>query len=73
MPSDLLTRHGGQGEPLVLVHGLMGRGTTWSRQLPWLTRLGTVYTYDALWHRGRDVSIPIRSAPSASWPIWATR
>jgi pimeloyl-ACP methyl ester carboxylesterase len=61
MPSDLLTRRGGQGEPLVLVHGLMGRGTTWSRQIPWLTRLGTVYTYDALWHRGRDVfdSYPI--------------
>lgn len=30
----------------------MGRGTTWSRQLPWLTRLGAVYTYDAPWHRG---------------------
>jgi pimeloyl-ACP methyl ester carboxylesterase len=58
MPSDLLTRHGGDGEPLVLVHGLMGRGTTWTRQLPWLTRLGTVYTYDALWHRGRDVDDP---------------
>ena len=42
----------------MLVHGLMGRGTTWSRQLPWLTRLGTVYTYDALWHRGRDVDDP---------------
>jgi pimeloyl-ACP methyl ester carboxylesterase len=58
MPSDLLTCLGGQGEPLVLVHGLMGRGTTWSRQLPWLARLGTVYTYDAPWHRGRDVEDP---------------
>jgi pimeloyl-ACP methyl ester carboxylesterase len=58
MPTDLLTRHGGRGEPLVLVHGLMGRGTTWTRQLPWLTRLGTVYSYDALWHRGRDVDDP---------------
>lgn len=38
----------------MLVHGLMGRGSTWSRQLPWLTRLGSVYTYDAPWHRGRD-------------------
>jgi pimeloyl-ACP methyl ester carboxylesterase len=55
MPGDRLTRHGGRGEPLVLVHGLMGRGTTWSRQIPWLTRLGTVYTYDELWHRGRSV------------------
>ncbi|HEY0227830.1 MAG TPA: alpha/beta hydrolase [Mycobacterium sp.] len=58
MTGDLLTCRGGQGEPLVLVHGLMGRGTTWSRQLGWLTRLGTVYTYDAPWHRGRDVDDP---------------
>ena len=42
----------------MLVHGLMGRGSTWSRQLPWLTRLGEVYTYDAPWHRGRDVDDP---------------
>jgi pimeloyl-ACP methyl ester carboxylesterase len=53
---DLLTDHGGHGEPLVLVHGLMGRGSTWTRQLPWLRRLGRVYTYDAPWHRGRDVA-----------------
>ncbi|WP_025736777.1 alpha/beta fold hydrolase [Mycobacterium genavense] len=58
MPTDLLTCRGGHGEPLILVHGLMGRGSTWSRQLPWLTRLGTVYTYDAPWHRGRDVEDP---------------
>jgi pimeloyl-ACP methyl ester carboxylesterase len=58
MPTDLLTRRGGHGEPLILVHGLMGRGSTWSRQLPWLTRLGTIYTYDAPWHRGRDVVDP---------------
>ena len=42
----------------MLVHGLMGRGSTWSRQLPWLTRHGEVYTYDAPWHRGRDVADP---------------
>jgi pimeloyl-ACP methyl ester carboxylesterase len=58
MPSELLTCQGGHGEPLVLVHGLMGRGSTWSLQIPWLTRLGTVYTYDAPWHRGRDVDDP---------------
>ncbi|MCW2651984.1 MAG: putative hydrolase or acyltransferase of alpha/beta superfamily [Mycobacterium sp.] len=55
---DLLTDHGGHGEPLVLVHGLMGRGSTWSRQVPWLARLGRVYTYDAPWHRGREVADP---------------
>jgi pimeloyl-ACP methyl ester carboxylesterase len=58
MHSQLLTRRGGHGGPLVLVHGLMGRGSTWSRQLPWLARLGEVYTYDAPWHRGRDVVDP---------------
>ncbi len=58
---DLLIRRGGAGPPLVLVHGLMGRGTTWSRQLPWLTRLAEVFTYDAPWHRGRavDDALPI--------------
>jgi len=54
----LLTDRGGHGEPLVLVHGLMGRGSTWARQLSWLTRLGRVYTYDAPWHRGRDIADP---------------
>jgi pimeloyl-ACP methyl ester carboxylesterase len=57
LPAHLIHR-GGAGRPLVLVHGLMGRGSTWSRQLPWLTRLGSVYTYDAPWHRGRDVDDP---------------
>lgn len=58
MVTDLLTARGGHGDPIVLVHGLMGRGATWSRQLPWLTGLGEVYTYDAPWHRGRDVVDP---------------
>ncbi|AHC27593.1 MULTISPECIES: alpha/beta fold hydrolase [Mycobacteriaceae] len=58
MRTELLTARGGAGDPLVLVHGLMGRGSTWSRQLPWLTELGAVYTYDAPWHRGRDVDDP---------------
>lgn len=40
----------------MLVHGLMGRGSTWSRQLPWLISFGSVYTYDAPWHRGRNVA-----------------
>jgi pimeloyl-ACP methyl ester carboxylesterase len=53
---DLLTPRGGSGRPLVLVHGLMGRGSTWSRQVPWLAGHGRVFTYDAPWHRGRDVA-----------------
>lgn len=56
--TELLTSRGGSGDPIVLVHGLMGRGSTWSRQLPWLTAFGRVYTYDAPWHRGRDVVDP---------------
>ncbi|MBX7431285.1 alpha/beta hydrolase [Mycobacterium sp. Y57] len=58
MDGDLLVRRGGTGRPLVLVHGLMGRGSTWSRQWPWLARHGEVYTYDAPWHRGREVLDP---------------
>jgi pimeloyl-ACP methyl ester carboxylesterase len=58
MVTELLAYRGGHGRPMVLVHGLMGRGSTWSRQLPWLTRLGEVYTYDAPWHRGHDVEDP---------------
>ena len=55
MGTRLLTAQGGEGTPIVLVHGLMGRGSTWPRQLSWLTGHGAVYTYDAPWHRGRDV------------------
>ena len=53
-----MTFRGGSGRPVVLVHGLMGRGSTWSRQLPWLARSGSVYTYDAPWHRGPDADDP---------------
>lgn len=38
--------------PIVLLHGLMGRGRTWQRQIPWLRRYGRVFAYDAAWHRG---------------------
>lgn len=58
MDHAALTPRGGAGVPLVLVHGLMGRGTTWGRHLPWLTRIGAVFTYDAPWHRGRDAVDP---------------
>ena len=50
--SDALTDYGGHGRPIVLLHGLMGRGRTWSRQIGWLRRYGRVFTVDAAWHTG---------------------
>ncbi len=44
--------------PIVLLHGLMGRGRTWRRQIPWLRRYGRVFTFDAAWHRGVDDGQP---------------
>ena len=37
---------------IVLLHGLMGRGRTWRRQIPWLRRYGRVFTFDAAFHQG---------------------
>lgn len=55
-----LLDHGGLGVddpalglgPIVLVHGLMGRGRTWRRQVPWLRHYGRVFTFDAAFHTG---------------------
>lgn len=44
--------------PIVLLHGLMGRGRTWRRQIPWLRRHGRVFTFDAAFHTGADVAAP---------------
>ncbi|WP_018178357.1 alpha/beta fold hydrolase [Jongsikchunia kroppenstedtii] len=44
--------HGGEGPPILLLHGLMGRGRTWRRQIPWLRSYGRVFTIDAAFHRG---------------------
>lgn len=38
--------------PILLLHGLMGRGRTWRRQIPWLRRYGRVFTVDAAFHTG---------------------
>lgn len=48
-----LDDHGGAGIPIILLHGLMGRGSTWRRHVPWLREYGRVFTYDARFHRGR--------------------
>jgi len=50
--SDSLIDHGGDGPPILLLHGLMGRGRTWVRQIPWLRERGHVFTVDAAWHTG---------------------
>ncbi|WP_244881147.1 alpha/beta fold hydrolase [Tsukamurella pseudospumae] len=52
---------GGREEagPIVLLHGLMGRGRTWRRQIPWLRRYGRVFTFDAEFHRGPGFPVPV--------------
>lgn len=52
----MLHDEGGNGNPILLLHGLMGSAQTWRRQLPWLRELGHVYTYDAPGHRRRAPS-----------------
>lgn len=37
---------------IVLLHGLMGRGRTWRRQIPWLRSYGRVFTFDTAFHQG---------------------
>jgi pimeloyl-ACP methyl ester carboxylesterase len=44
---------GGQGPGIVLLHGLMGRATTWWRTARWLTAYGRVVGLDARAH-GRN-------------------
>nr|WP_296772898.1 alpha/beta hydrolase [Rhodococcus sp. (in: high G+C Gram-positive bacteria)] len=46
----MLRDEGGDGTPILLLHGLMGSARTWRRQVPWLREFGHVYTYDAPGH-----------------------
>ncbi|HKS48479.1 MAG TPA: alpha/beta hydrolase [Amycolatopsis sp.] len=41
---------GGRGQPIVLLHGLMGRARTWWQVAQWLTRYGRVVGLDARGH-----------------------
>lgn len=54
--------HGGDGAPILLLHGLMGRGRTWYRHVPWLRGFGRVHTYDAPFHRGATGRPPASGA-----------
>lgn len=51
---------GGEGRPIVLLHGLMGRARTWWSVAQWLRRYGRVIGLDARAH-GRN---PVRTAAS---------
>lgn len=52
--------------PIVLLHGLMGRGRTWGRVVPWLRRYGRVFTFDAAWHTGAELSRPVSETECAT-------
>ncbi len=53
-----VTGHGAEPDaparPILLLHGLMGRGRAWAPHIGWLRQYGRVFTLDAAWHRGRD-------------------
>lgn len=59
---------GGRGDaaPILLLHGLMGRGRTWRRQIPWLRRYGRVFTFDAEYHRGAGFDVPVPESDLAT-------
>ncbi|MGU3291872.1 alpha/beta fold hydrolase [Williamsia sp. M5A3_1d] len=50
---------GADAPTILLLHGLMGRGRTWRRQIPWLRRHGRVFTVDAAFHTGADAGFDI--------------
>jgi pimeloyl-ACP methyl ester carboxylesterase len=54
--------YGGSGRPIVLLHGLMGRASTWWRHARWLAEHGRVVALDARGHGGTV------SATPGPWP-----
>ncbi|KAA9152408.1 alpha/beta hydrolase [Amycolatopsis acidicola] len=46
----MIVDFGGEGQPILLLHGLMGRATTWWTVAQWLKRYGHVYGLDARGH-----------------------
>jgi pimeloyl-ACP methyl ester carboxylesterase len=49
----MLVEFGGSGQPILLLHGLMGRASTWWPVARWLTAYGRVVGFDARSH-GRN-------------------
>lgn len=49
----MLVEFGGAGQPILLLHGLMGRASTWWPVARWLTAYGRVVGFDARSH-GRN-------------------
>jgi 2-succinyl-6-hydroxy-2,4-cyclohexadiene-1-carboxylate synthase len=47
-------RIGGDGPPLLLIHGFTGRGSDWAPYLPALRRVATTIAVDLLGHGGSD-------------------
>ncbi|ATE52171.1 MULTISPECIES: alpha/beta fold hydrolase [Actinosynnema] len=52
---------GGQGQGILLVHGLMSRATTWWKVARWLTAHGRVVAYDARGHGRNPQRGPFRT------------
>ncbi|QIS17358.1 alpha/beta fold hydrolase [Nocardia terpenica] len=46
----MLYDEGGKGNPILLLHGLMGSARTWHAQVGWLREFGRVYSFDAAGH-----------------------
>ena len=54
----VLHDYGGEGRPILLLHGLMGRSRTWRHHVPWLRRHGHVWALDAAGHRSAEAVGP---------------
>jgi len=54
----VLHDYGGDGQPILLLHGLMGGSRTWRRHVRWLQRFGQVWALDAAGHEPNQTSGP---------------
>lgn len=50
--------YGGEGPPILLLHGLMGSAVTWRRHTSWLRRHGHVWASDAAGHNSPEEQGP---------------